>query len=537
MDGKYKKGLTFKVSIVLFLVTIGMSYPNGYFNVTDFGAIGNGTEPDTRAIQQTIDRCAERGGTIYFPPGTYLSGTLFLRSNVALYLDHGAILLGSTRLEDYPVQISEYRSYTDNYVVRSLIYAEKEHHIAIHGSGIIDGQGAAFKDRRTADNPYKDRPYLIRMIECRDVQIRDITLVNSPMWVQHYLACDDLLIDGISVQSHVAGNNDGIDIDACHRVRIANCSVSSGDDAIVLKSTSDRPCKDVVITNCILSSDCNAFKLGTESNGGFERIVFSNCTIYDTRMTGIALEIVDGGMMQDVNVNNIVIDNAGTAIFIRLGNRGRPYLSRSSLRSSQTEPVIEKEPLKVGILERVRLHSIIADGIGPTGCCITGLPGYPIEDIGLENIRITTRGGGEQRPISDVPEHEKKYPEFNMFGPLPAYGFYIRHVKDLYIDRMQLSSDSPDARPALVFDNVADLEISRFTASMNDTTAMIYLRDVDGAFVHGIRLVEDTFAVLNVENSEDITIMNNDLKRVKNVVIPATAISEQSKKGNILPGE
>ncbi len=158
---------------------------------------------------------------------------------------------------------------------------------------------------------------MIRMIECKDVTVRDITIVNSPMWVQHYIACDDLLIDGITVSSFVAGNNDGIDVDSCHRVRIANCDIYSGDDAIVLKATSARACKDVTVTNCVLSTHCNAFKLGTESNGGFQNITFSNSTVFDTRLSAVALEMVDGGLLERVTVNNIVLNNVGNAIFIR----------------------------------------------------------------------------------------------------------------------------------------------------------------------------------------------------------------------------
>ena len=154
--------------------------------------------------------------------------------------------------------------------------------------------------------------------------MRGLTLRNSPMWVQHYLACEGVCIDGIRVESTCNANNDGIDIDGCERVRIANCDIRSGDDALVLKSTLERPCRNVVVTNCVLSSLCNAFKLGTESNGGFENIVMSNCAIYDTRISGIALELVDGGTLEQVSISNVTMHNTRSAIFIRLGDRARP---------------------------------------------------------------------------------------------------------------------------------------------------------------------------------------------------------------------
>ena len=267
--------------------------------------------------------CAEAGGGIVsFPAGTYLTGTLFLRSRITCHLEAGAILLGSTDLRDYPAQTPEFRSYTDvNYVDKSLLYAENLRDIAIVGRGTIDGQGEADAYRK---KPYKERPYLIRMIECQNVTVKDITLRDSPMWVQHYLACVNVNIDGITVHSIVNQNNDGIDIDCCDRVRISNCDIVSGDDAIVLKSTAPRPCQRVTISNCTISSHCNALKCGTESTGGFKDITISNCTVYDTRLGGLALELVDGGILDRVSVSNITMTNTGGAIFIRLGNRVGP---------------------------------------------------------------------------------------------------------------------------------------------------------------------------------------------------------------------
>jgi len=188
------------------------------------------------------------------------------------------------------VTVARIRSYTDNYTDKSLIYAEGASNIVILGRGVIDGQGAAFR------GPYKMRPYLIRVTNCRNVLVSDVTILNSPMWVQHYLASDEIEIRNVSVHSLVNANNDGIDIDGCSKVRVSDCEIVSGDDAIVFKGTLNRPCRDIAVTNCILSTRCNALKLGTESNGGFENIVVSNCTIYETDLAGIAVEMVDGGL-------------------------------------------------------------------------------------------------------------------------------------------------------------------------------------------------------------------------------------------------
>jgi polygalacturonase len=280
---------------------------------------------------------------------------------------------------------------------------------------------------------------MIRVIECKNVLVSDVSIEDSPMWVQHYLACDDVVIRGIRVRSRVNKNNDGIDIDCCQRVRISDCDIFSGDDAIVIKSTADRVTKDVTVTNCVLSTHCSALKLGTESNGGFENIVISNCTIYDTRLGGISLELVDGGTFDRVVVSNITMNGVGAPIFLRLGDRGRPFVEGG-----------KKAP--VGSFRNVIVSNVQAINCGKIGCAVSGLPGHCIEDVTLENLRLRFVGGGA-KVTKDVPEAPDKYPEFNMFGPLPAYGFFFRHVRGLRMRNVDLSTDKPDERPAMVMED------------------------------------------------------------------------------------
>jgi polygalacturonase len=389
--------------------------------------------PRTTELQKLIDAAAARGGgTVLIPPGRHVTGTLVLRSRVRLWLEPGAVLEASRNLADFRVLPGPLRGYTDNYTDKSLIHAEDAEDVSIEGRGVIDGQGAAFK------GPYKVRPYLIRMIRCRNVALSGITIKDSPMWVQHYLGCDGVSIHGITVRSHVNANNDGIDIDCCRRVRISDCDVDSGDDAIVLKSTTLEPCRDVTVTNCTLSSACNAFKLGTESNGGFEEIVFSNSTVYDTRLAAIALEIVDGGEMNGVAIRNISMRNVGAPLFLRLGDRGRPPADG-----------VARQP--VGRLRNVSISGIRARGCGPIGCAIAGLPGHRIEHVSLSDVRLEFVGGGTAEQARRVPEElPAAYPEFKMFGPLPAYGLYCRHVRGLRLRDVELECAKPDARPPLV---------------------------------------------------------------------------------------
>jgi len=439
------------------------------FDVTGFGASGDGSKPDTAAIQRAIDTCAQAGGgAVLFPPGRFLSGALELKSNVELRLEAGATLLGSKTLADYPSRIPALRSYTDNYTERSLLYAEKAQNIAIQGLGTIDGQGAAF------EGPYKQRPYLVRFIECRNVTVCGVTFLNSPMWVQHYLACEGVRIQGVRVQSRVNRNNDGIDIDSCDRVSISDCEISSGDDAIVLKSTSDRPCRNVVISNCVLSSACNALKLGTESNGDFSNIAIANCAIYDTRLAGVALETVDGGALERVSVANVVMDGVGAPVFMRLGNRARPF------REGGPKP-------GVGSFRDVTLRDIQAVRCGPVGCAIAGLPGHWIEHLTLSNLRLRFAGGGAAAlAYRGIPEEEDKYPEFKMFGDLPAFGLYCRHVRGLRIEGLETGFESAEYRPAVV------------------------MEDVERAWVHNCRALNPMERFLLVRSGRGITLAHND---------------------------
>lgn len=502
-----KKG-TLMLVVVLFAIMFTPAHSGAtgkplFYNVTDYGAKGDGTSLCTKPIQAAIDACtAAGGGTVIFPAGKYLTGTLFLRNNLALHLEAGAVLLGSGDLNDYPVTVSAVRSYTDNYTDKSLIYGEGLENISITGNGILDGNGTSFM------GPYKVRPYMIRIINCKDVLVRDVTILNSPMWVQHYLLCEDVNIDGITVDSRRDFvNNDGIDIDGCKNVRITNSKFISGDDAIVLKSTLDQPCRNIVVTNCVISSNCNAFKLGTESNGGFENITFSNSVIYDTKLGGIALEMVDGGILDKVSVSNITMNNVGAAIFIRLGNRARPYN-------------VKLEKPGMGSLSNVIISNIQATNVSNTGCSITGLPGYPVRNITLSNIRLMFQGGGTREYLNrEIPEIPDKYPEFKMFGMLPAYGFYCRHAENLTFRDVELGYSSEDVRPAMVCDDITGLDLFNIGA-MAGNEPVIRLRDVQNSMIQSCRAPRGTATFLSVEGtgSSNISLVGNDLSEAKEVV-------------------
>jgi polygalacturonase len=431
---------------------------------------------DTRAIQSAIDQCgASGGGPVLVPPGRYLTGTLRLRDRVTLELEGGAEILGSPRLEDYPVVQDSVRSYTYNYTERCLIRADGVTDCGIRGAGVINGNGAAFA------GAYTVRPYLLRFIACKGVRMEGITLRDSAMWVQHYLDCEDVYIDGIRVRSrrnHV--NNDGIDIDSCRRVRISNCDIDAGDDAIVLKATAAAPCRDVVVANCILSTLCSAFKLGTESNGGFDNIVLTNTVIHNTRLAAIALETVDGGELSRVSISNVMMRDVGCPIFVRLGNRARPVMDGDPKPGWST-------------LSGVTIRGVQATSNSKIGCSITGLPGHPVENVLLDDVRIVAPGGGDDAMAArEIPERPEAYPEYSMFGPLPAHGLYCRHVRGLSLNRVSFSTAMADRRPALVADDVDGLRIEDLEGYAPETAAALTkFRNVRRLRIVGADAVKD----------------------------------------------
>ncbi|MBU4460072.1 MAG: hypothetical protein KJ579_05850, partial [Verrucomicrobia bacterium] len=243
----------------------------------------------------------------------------------------------------------------------------------------------------------------------------------------------------------VRENRDGMDIDSCDGVRIAHCDVYSGDDSIVLKSTAGIPCRRVTVSDCRLSSLAAAIKLGTESQGGFADILFRDCTVYDSPGDGIAIEEVDGGICERVTVSNIVMRNVGIPIFVRLGNRGTAIPGRPKPG--------------VGRMRDIVIRDIDATDAGPQGCSVSGIPGHPVGRVTIENVRLRFAGGGTSENAARIPpEREPSYPMGNMFGTLPAFGFFCRHVAGLTLRNLDLSVAMPDARPAIVTNDVTGYE-------------------------------------------------------------------------------
>ena len=511
-------------SILTFFFTISIvTFGSNYIcNIIDYAAVGDGITINTKAIQNAIDECSEKGGMVVIPAGEFVTGTIYLKSNVTLHLTENATLLGSTDISDYPHNTPEYKFYGDTWVKQSLIYAEKQKNISITGTGTINGQGGAFKTTtRKKPDRYMNRPYVLWFVECSNVKVEGIFLTNSAMWMQHYLACDKVRIQGIRVFNHCNSNNDMIDIDGCRDVIISDCIGDTDDDALTIKSTSNRKSENIIINNCILSSHCNAIKCGTESSGGFKNIVISNCivrpseqktTIYGVPagISGITLGMVDGGVLDGININNIVIDGAKVPLYMRLGNRARSY------RADQGE-------IPIGTFRNVKISNITATGADTIGCSITGIPGHPLENISLSNISITFKGGGSSGEHSLlVPELETFYPESTMFGTLPASAFYIRHAKNIDLNQIHLYYDNTDTRTAIICDDVKNLQLHRVSASANcQPNYMLNLINCSNATVSECinNAKINTLVKLEGTDSKEVRVYNNHGKFVSKVLL------------------
>lgn len=459
----------------------------GDFNVRSYGAAGDGKSLDTHAIQKAIDAAAQaKGGRVIFQAGSYLSGSIRLKSHVKLHLEKGATLLGSTDASHYQRL---------NFL--ALVMADQQENIGISGEGTIDGQGkilaeaviAPIKPGQFPDAGEAKRPVLLNFRNCRDIAVQDVTLRESACWVQLYRDCDRVLIENITVRTMAAITNDGLDIDGCSDVVVRGCDIDSEDDAVCLKS-SRRLCGNVLIENCRIRSTCNAMKFGTASAKGFKDITVRNLEIHDTYFSGIALEIVDGGVMENVNISKVRMTTTNNPLFIRLGHRNAkgPVGSIKGVTISDVTAEIpnrkKSEMNKFPDYWRHQCTTLITGSI-------TGLPGHPVRGVTLRNITITYGGIGDSpRPdhillenLTKVPECAQHYPESKMFGVLPAWGLYCRHADGLTFENVTLKVSGRDYRSAVVFDDVRNLKLNRFNVLSSGKESAMVLHDVQAATI------------------------------------------------------
>ena len=482
--------------------------------VTDYGAKPDGVTNNVVAIQHAIDDAFNNGGgRVIFPEGKFLSSVIRLKSNVEFFIAEGASLLASTNRADYGPSLK----------ASAFIVADSAKNISIKGSGSIDGQcdllikdiynklrsGELYDNEWKEFNPWhqrrpseRNRPRIIEFKNCEGVTVKNIHLQNSTAWVENYKNCSNVLIDSIDVFSNTFWNNDGIDITDCKNVSVTNCNINAADDGICLKSESrDSRCENVYVANCKVRSSASAVKFGTASRGGFKNIVVKNIEVYDTYRSAIAIEAVDGGSVENVDVRNMHAINTGNAIFVRLGHRNKdtaysrlrnvyignvevhvpagkpdkgypmqgPELKYPSTYKTDTSKKYESvSPWNNSGIDSSTVpypHNVFPSSV-------TGLPGHPVENITLENIEITYDGGGSKKvnyfPLDSfnvITEAEKDYPEFSMFGEVPVWGFYVRHANNITLKNIKLINKKNDYRTAVLVNDAQKVALQHFSVA------------------------------------------------------------------------
>jgi polygalacturonase len=478
------------------------------FNVRDYGATGNGTTLDTPAINKAIDAAAAAGGgTVLFPPGTYLSYTIRLKSHITLFLDTAATIVAANQpqagavgydaFEPNPWGDLVYQDFGHSHWRNSLIWGDGLDDVGIRGPGRIWGRGLLRNGGTTPGQGNKT----IALKACRNVALEDFTIFEGGWFALLATGVDNLTIRNLTVDT----NRDGFDIDCCRNVRVSDCTVNSpSDDGICLKSSYGlgfaRATDNVTITGCQVSGyamgtlldgtfqvpgnggGTGRIKFGTESNGGFRNIAIANCLFVHCNV--LAIESVDGAIIEDVTIDNIAMEHVSTApVFIRLGARMRG-----------------PEGLPIGAIRRVSISNVVA-AYASSRCAsiISGIPGHLVEDVTLSRVRVLYYGGDGTGPrataagqsggrgtgLAPAPpdpfgtiEAEVNYPEPTMFGTLPAYGLYLRHARRLTVEHTTLELMQADARPPIMAYDVEGLELEHVSVQAAAGTPALMLNHV-----------------------------------------------------------
>ncbi|NWJ52846.1 MAG: glycoside hydrolase [Bacteroidetes bacterium] len=464
-----------KLFSLAFLILFTLHLSAKDYNVSDFGVKADGITINTCSIQKAIDFINENGGgRLVFNPGSYVTGSIYLKSNVTLHLTNGAILLGSTNPFDY---IKDKRIGW-----MSMIFAINQVNIGITGNGTINGRGfitannmvnyihhGIYIDPLKLDRPNEtNRPQNIYFRECKNVKITDITLKDPASWNQTYDQCKNLYVDNIHVDSKSYWNNDGIDVVDCDSVVIKNSYFDAADDVICFKSHDvNSICQNVIVDNCVGRSSANGLKFGTVSRGGFRNFKVTNLTIYDTYRSAITFAAVDGALIENIVVDGVRSINTGNVIFLRIGDRwskGKKPVMKDIMISNVYAEVPFFKP-DAGYNYEGPIEDLPRN-ISPAS--IIGLPGYKIQNVKLKNIEIVYPGAGNplyakrgltNAELDSIPEMATAYPEFSQFKELPAWGIYIRHAEGIEFENVTFTALKKDYRPAIVIDDVKGISL------------------------------------------------------------------------------
>ena len=414
------------------------------YKVEEYGAKADGKTNNTVAIQKAINLCSTNGGgQVELSKGTYLSGSLELKSNVALDIAYGSTLKAISDSASFKHIKSSVVSRMDLIPWKAFIYADSQENLRICGGGTFDGSGGepCFQNNIT-DSP--ERPYGLFLINCTNVVVENLNMLNSAFWMQRYFNCSGVRVSHLNVYNHSNQNNDAIDIDSSNDVVVADCIFDSSDDAITIKSEGNNPSKNIVISNCIAASHASAIKFGTASIGGFENVIISNIVIRRSKsktmhhphkvwggLTGIDIACTDGGELRKVMISNITMEDVLNPIHMRLGNR-------LDGEKPKFKDILGKKVIKY-VFEDVTISNVIAQNVGPMPVVIAGFEGHPVKRVTLKDITIHSGTAGTEKDILTAPNWiASGYPGRNMYKTnLPAYGLISNFTEDLKIENFR----------------------------------------------------------------------------------------------------
>lgn len=437
----------FFAALLIWISGVCNSQQSVVYDATLFGAKGDSITLDTKSIQSAIDKCnLDGGGKVYLKGGKFRSGTLYLKSNVTLQIESGAVLFGSTNIGDYTTDIHKMMYKNEPFMNRCLIFAKDAVSIAIEGPGVIDGQGFP-------RNFPKERPLMIRFLNCKNIHLKNISLKDPAAWTTAWLYCSDIVVDDVKISSRANFNGDGLDFDGCQNIRVSNCLFDTSDDAVCLQTSKpDYPCSNVLITNCIFHSKWAGIRIGLLSRGDIESVTVSNCVFSDIEDSGLKIQMNEGAVMKNMVFTNLLMKNVPRPIF----------MTHCQQRACVDSPE-ELAPMKT--MRGFLFDNILVEsdkGEPNSVIILSGMPGYPIEDVTFSNIQMITPGGGtsedaSRRILNEFTAEVLKgwWPEVSLIGTVPSYGLYARHIKGLTINNAKFSTIKEDFRPAMVLDDVA----------------------------------------------------------------------------------
>ncbi len=451
--------MTIRYALLVFLLFVAelCEAQNNIYNIRTFGAVGDGTTLDTKAVQAAIDKCgATGGGVVLITNGNFVVGTIYLKSGVTLHIAPGAALLGSTNIADYTTD-TDRTMYAEPYMNRCLIFARDATNVTIEGGGVIDGRGKSFPNK---GDPERNRPKMIRLIHCSHIHMHDISLQWPASWTSEWRYCDDLAFDHVTLSSRGISNGDGLDFDGCTNVRVTGSKFNNGDDSLCLQtSATNLPCKNIFISGCSFSGRWAAIRIGLLSRGNIEDVMMTNCVFNDHNDSGLKIQNNEGAEMKHFLFTHLTMTNVPRPLFLTFCQKNAWYAA----------PPGKFPPMRS--VRDLRFEDITVNdehGSKNSGFVIVGMPGHPVENLSFKNIRAIFPGGGTEADAANVvaeltPENlGNRWPEISFLRKtIPAHGLFAHHVKGLVLDNVQFETKNPDARPAIAFDDVSGIETNQ----------------------------------------------------------------------------